>query len=223
MSIVFGVPFIGPIPSSNYHAWRYGYQVDRVILHHMDGSFAAANSIFNMTHGTSAHYGIRLDGYAGCWVDEDHTCYAAGGSLSAPSWIPHVNERSINIEHEDLAQDKLSSFTFSEELYDTSALMVADICARHAIPIDRDHIIRHNEASSTVCSGGLDIDLIVRRAKMLEQMAKDIARVRQILEARETIPLVARLQRGLDVEYDDGRKFDPASKPLDARVIAPHP
>lgn len=51
-------------------------------------------------------------------------------------------------------------------LYETSANLVADICNRYGIPVDRNHIKKHSEVSlkPTACPAALDIDRIVRRA-----------------------------------------------------------
>ncbi len=45
------------------------------------------------------------------------------------------------------------------------ARLVADICKRYGIPLDRKHVLGHNEVTATACPGGLDVDEVVRLAK----------------------------------------------------------
>lgn len=70
-----------------------------------------------------------------------------------------MNQRSIGIEH-----DATTEHVASEETYKTSAELIADICRRYAIPLDREHIIKHSEVKATQCPGTLDIDRLIRMA-----------------------------------------------------------
>jgi hypothetical protein len=45
--------------------------------------------------------------------------------------------------------------------------LVADICRRYNIPLDREHIRLHNEYRATQCPGSLDVDRIIELAKAL--------------------------------------------------------
>ena len=77
-----------------------------------------------------------------------------------------VNRESIGIEHEGgwLLEDKRSRQKPSSETHATSAKLVADICKRYGIPIDRNHIKLHKEYRATACPGSLDVDWIIQAA-----------------------------------------------------------
>lgn len=53
-----------------------------------------------------------------------------------------MNQTSVGIEHEGYVDD---SSWFTPELYDGSARLTAYLCGRYGIPIDRTHVIGHNE------------------------------------------------------------------------------
>jgi peptidoglycan hydrolase-like protein with peptidoglycan-binding domain len=52
---------------------------------------------------------------------------------------------------------------------ENSAKLVAEICKRRGIPIDRAHIKGHNEmpGCATACPGGLSVDWVVDRARQI--------------------------------------------------------
>jgi len=127
--------------------------ITMVVLHWFGmGTLEGANATFQKPSGTSAHYGIS-DTRVWQWVKEEHVAYHAGNYV--------VNQKSIGIEH-DANPDKL----LSEASYQTSGRLVAEICKRYNIPLDRTHIIKHSEVPrNTQCSGSIDIDKIIRIAK----------------------------------------------------------
>lgn len=130
--------------------------IDRVIIHTMDGTWEGAAARFdNPTSQVSAHYGVKLDGTLIHWLEEFNTAYHAGDYA--------MNQRSIGIEHEDGAD---YNGVRPDVLYTESAKLVRDICQFYNIPIDRQHILKHNEVSDapTGCPDALDIDRIVTEA-----------------------------------------------------------
>lgn len=130
---------------------------DMIVLHSMAGSVAGSTAHFqNPNTIPSAQYGIGLDGSITQWLPEDVTAYHANNYS--------VNQRSIGIEHEDLGNNKMVR---TDVLYETSAQLVADIAKFYGIPLDREHVKKHNEITSTECPGTLDIDRIINRAKQL--------------------------------------------------------
>ena len=136
--------------------------IDRVIIHTMVGTWQGAAARFdNPTAGVSAHYGVKLDGTYIHWLEEYNTAYHAGD-------YP-MNQRSIGIEHEDNWNGKPPEPTRPDVLYAASAKLVADICKFYNIPIDRSHILKHNEVSDkpTGCPDALDIDRIVKQAQAI--------------------------------------------------------
>lgn len=139
-------------------------QIDRIVLHSIAGNIQGATSVFtNDNFNTSCHYGVGLDGKKYQWVSESATAYHAG--------VYAYNQRSIGIEHED---NNKGDQPRTEDLYKSSAELVADICTFYNIPIDREHIVTHNEVfelsnagKTTQCPTKLDVTRIVRDAQRI--------------------------------------------------------
>jgi hypothetical protein len=133
--------------------------INKIVIHTMVGTVQGAASRFaNYGSGNgpaSAHYGVGYDGKLYHWLEEYFTAYHAGNYS--------VNQSSIGIEHEDMGK---YNDPRPDALYKTSATLVRDICMYYAIPIDRQHILKHSEVSQlgTACPDSLDIDRIVREA-----------------------------------------------------------
>lgn len=138
--------------------------IDRVVIHTMVGTWQGAAARFaNSTQQVSAHYGVKLDGGLIHWLEETFTAYHAGNYV--------MNQRSIGIEHEDGGD---YNGVRPDVLYESSAKLVADICTFYNIPIDRNHIIKHNQVIATGCPDALDVDRIVNRAKDIANPPKSI-------------------------------------------------
>ncbi|MFD3663397.1 N-acetylmuramoyl-L-alanine amidase [Streptomyces sp. NPDC058659] len=115
------------------------YGIDRVVIHVVQGSYATALKVFkNPWHGAATHYVVRKDGHVAQMIRELDVAFHAGNR--------DMNERSIGIEHEGFV-DRPQDFTAA--MYAGSARLTADICARHGIPVDREHIIGHVEVEGT--------------------------------------------------------------------------
>ena len=75
----------------NFTEGREGTAVDRIVIHYIVGTLAAADTTFSDPNsGVSAHYGIG-EGEIHQFVDEANTAWHAG------DW--NFNLRSIGIEH----------------------------------------------------------------------------------------------------------------------------
>ncbi|MFE8936669.1 N-acetylmuramoyl-L-alanine amidase [Streptomyces sp. NPDC000963] len=115
------------------------YTIDRVVIHVVQGSYATALRVFkNPGHGAAAHYVVRKDGHVAQMIRELDVAFHAGNRS--------MNERSIGIEHEGFV-DRPKDFTAA--MYEGSARLTADICARYGIPVDREHVIGHVEVEGT--------------------------------------------------------------------------
>ena len=130
-----------PASEKNYTTGR-GKAIDRVVLHVTGGSFqSAVNTFQNSANQVSAHYLIRSsDGHIGQLVSELNTAWHAG------SW--DTNQRSIGIEHEAV---KGKPAYLTNAMLNSSVKLVADICKRHNISPDGQHIIFHREVKNTEC------------------------------------------------------------------------
>jgi N-acetyl-anhydromuramyl-L-alanine amidase AmpD len=115
-------------PSSN--------PVNKIVVHVTQGSWSGALSWFNDSKAkASAHYTVRSsDGFVGQSVREKDIAWHAG------NWS--YNQTSIGIEHEGYVSD---SKWFTEAMYVSSAKLSAHLAKKYDIPIDRDHIIGHDE------------------------------------------------------------------------------
>ncbi|WP_406409103.1 N-acetylmuramoyl-L-alanine amidase [Streptomyces halstedii] len=115
------------------------YAVDRVIIHVTQGSYASAVRVFqDPSHRAASHYIVGKDGRVTQMIRELDVAYHAGNRS--------FNERSVGIEHEGFV-DRPQDFT--REMYESSARLTASICARHGIPVDREHVIGHVEVPGT--------------------------------------------------------------------------
>ncbi len=126
-------------PLGNYGTGRAG-AIDMVIIHDTEGSYISAIDRFlDPSQGVSAHYTFRSsDGDVTQCVHEADTGYHAGNL--------RYNQRSIGIEHEGFAAHPQQWYT--DTMLQASAQLVADICRRYGIPVDRQHIIGHAEVPS---------------------------------------------------------------------------
>ncbi|GAA2976546.1 MULTISPECIES: N-acetylmuramoyl-L-alanine amidase [Streptomyces] len=115
------------------------YDVDRVIIHVTQGSYASAVKVFqDPAHQAATHYIVGQDGGVTQMIRELDVAYHAGNRS--------FNERSVGIEHEGFV-DRPQDFTTA--MYESSARLTASICARYGIPVDREHIIGHVEVPGT--------------------------------------------------------------------------
>ncbi len=134
-----GISYI-PYPASpnNYtRAYRpYSHRINKIIIHVAQGSWSSAINWFqNPRSRVSAHYVVRSwDGFIGKTVLRKNIAWHAG------NWS--YNQTSIGIEHEGYVNNP---GWFTEAMYDSSARLSAYICKRYGIPVDRAHILGHNE------------------------------------------------------------------------------
>ncbi|WP_371626054.1 N-acetylmuramoyl-L-alanine amidase [Streptomyces sp. NBC_01116] len=115
------------------------FTVDRVIIHVTQGSFASAVKVFqDPAHQAATHYIVGQDGRVVQMIRELDVAYQAGNRA--------YNERGVGIEHEGFV-DRPKDLT--KAMYESSARLTASICARHGIPVDREHVIGHVEVPGT--------------------------------------------------------------------------
>ena len=154
-------------PESNFRKGRpFGLRPEAIVVHIMDGSFAAGESVFrNPETQKSAHYGISRDGEVHQYVNESDTAFHAGIVVN-PSWPllkPRINPNfyTIGIEHEGRPDE-----IWPEPQLSASASLIKDIGERWKIPLDVSHVIRHHEirASKTCPGNWVQIGELLKRA-----------------------------------------------------------
>lgn len=116
-------------------------KIDYIIIHDTEGTYNSAiswfqNSLFaNPPVYVSANYVIRSsDGAVTEMVHPGDVAWQAG------DW--YVNMHSIGIEHEGIAANGAAWYT--EAMYRSSATLVSYLAAKYHIPLDREHILGHD-------------------------------------------------------------------------------
>ena len=119
----------------NHDIGRDGASIDYIVIHYTAISYARTLKAFNQSgNEVSAHYVIRSDGHIAQLVGEADTAWHAGNE--------YFNDHSVGIEIERSYE---SNPEFTPEEYYAAAALVCAIAARHDIPLDRAHVIGHNE------------------------------------------------------------------------------
>jgi N-acetylmuramoyl-L-alanine amidase CwlA len=154
---------------NNYTNGRFGYSIKRIVLHTYGGGGRSLFNWFNApTTQASAHYAIFKDGNGEQYVEDGNMAWHAG--TVAGGGLPNNNWESIGIEHQDDGNPGDSVRT--NELYEASAQLVADLCRRHGVPCRllsegqkwSSGIALHNYYANKSCPGGLNAQRIVNRA-----------------------------------------------------------
>jgi hypothetical protein len=117
------------------------FDINKIVIHVAQGSYSATIGWFkDCAAKASAHYVVgRRGGVAQCVRDEDIAWHAG--------WW-NTNKHSIGIEHAGYINNPNS---FTRRMYHASARLSAWCCKKHRIPVDRRHIIGHNQVPG--CSG----------------------------------------------------------------------
>jgi len=120
---------------TNYWEGRDGASIDYIVIHYTDISYAHTLRAFSiLASDVSAHYVIRGDGHIAQIVFEADTAWHSGNY--------YYNVHSIGIE---LELDRVTNPVFTAEQYYAGAALVCAIAERQGMPLDRDHVIGHNE------------------------------------------------------------------------------
>ncbi|WP_055585241.1 N-acetylmuramoyl-L-alanine amidase, partial [Peterkaempfera griseoplana] len=124
-----------------------GMRIDSIVIHDTESSYDSAVTSFQQPGGGSAHYVIRAsDGAVTQMVPTKDLSFHAGNYSD--------NMHSIGIEQEGFAAQ--GGTWYSPTVYETMADLVKYLSARFGIPLDRQHIIGHDNVvgpSSALVSG----------------------------------------------------------------------
>lgn len=127
-----------PASSANYTSANRPYSgpINKIVIHVTESSYASALNWFqNPNAQASVQYVVRSsDGQITQMVHNKDIAWHSG------NW-PY-NQTSIGIEHEGYTSNPA---WFTDAMYRSSAQLVAYLCNKYHIPIDRQHIIGHNE------------------------------------------------------------------------------
>ncbi|MEU2622134.1 N-acetylmuramoyl-L-alanine amidase [Streptomyces sp. NPDC007157] len=124
-----------------------GIRIDSIVIHDTESSYDAAITTFEQAGGAAAHYVMRSsDGAVTQMVPTKDLAFHAGNYST--------NMHSIGIEHEGYAAHGATWYT--EAQYEATAELVKYLAARFDIPLDRQHIIGHDNVAgpkSSLVSG----------------------------------------------------------------------
>jgi N-acetylmuramoyl-L-alanine amidase len=135
-----------PAASCNYtNSHREAsYDIRKIVIHVAEGSYSSTIGWFqNCAAGSSAHYVVGRRGGVAQSVRDEDIAWQAGW------WA--TNKHSIGIEHAGYTNNPNS---FTRRMYRASARLSARCCKKYRIPIDRSHIIGHNQVPGCSYSGG---------------------------------------------------------------------
>jgi hypothetical protein len=127
--------------SNRTNANRGAAKIDLIVIHVAQGSFSGTIAWFqNPSADVSAHYVVSRGGRVAQCVHNEDIAWHAG------HW--RTNTKSIGLEHAGYIGNPRS---FTRRMYRSSARLSAYLCRRYNIPVDRRHIIGHNQVPG--CSG----------------------------------------------------------------------
>lgn len=151
-------------------SWEQLYPPEYVMIHFCSAVVNHPEDPYNMEYvrqtfidaDVSIHYIIDRDGTVYCYIPEDRTAWHAGVGQWAgdEKYTNKMNLYSIGIElvgigsAEDMSlymtnaqYNKLdkSLLGFTDAQYEALSALVTDICQRNDIPMDREHVIGHED------------------------------------------------------------------------------
>ncbi|MFX4292746.1 N-acetylmuramoyl-L-alanine amidase [Streptomyces bohaiensis] len=110
-------------------------RVRHIVVHDMEGYFDPSVSLVQDPTWASWQYSLRAsDGHVAQHVPARDVAWHAG------NW--YVNATSIGLEHEGFLREPGTWYT--EAMYRASARLVRYLAERHDIPLDRHHVIGHD-------------------------------------------------------------------------------
>ena len=137
-----------PAPYEKYgeEYWEYGnhdlanrprdMKIDYIVIHDTEASWRTTLALVQDPTYVSWHYSLRSsDGLIAQHVRHNDVAWHAG------NW--YVNMHSIGLEHEGVAED--GALWYTEAMYRTSARLVRYLANLYDIPLDRGHIIGHDQ------------------------------------------------------------------------------
>jgi hypothetical protein len=115
-------------------------KIKYIVIHDTEGSYAGTINMVKDPTYVSWHYTLRsVDGHVAQHVRTKDVAWHAG------NW--YVNAKAIGLEHEGFAAQ---GTWYTEAMYRSSAKLVRYLALRYGVPLDRQHIIGHDNVPGTV-------------------------------------------------------------------------
>ena len=127
--------------------WSSGYGHKFAVVHTMQGYYLTGIGwMRSCANTTSAHYAVCSDGDDAPAGEISQMVYESLYAWHAVCW----NQHSLGVEHEGFVSNPA---WYTEPMYQASAGLFAHFADAHGFPKDRNHIVGHNEKSSSAwCS-----------------------------------------------------------------------
>jgi len=110
--------------------------IEYIVIHDTEATYDTTLQLVSDPTYVSWQYSLRsVDGHIAQHVDNSDVAWHAG------NW--YVNMHSIGLEHEGFAARGAAWYT--EAMYQTSATLVRYLAAKYGVPLDRGHIIGHDQ------------------------------------------------------------------------------
>ncbi|OEV03014.1 N-acetylmuramoyl-L-alanine amidase [Streptomyces oceani] len=117
--------------------------IDYIVVHDTEERWKKTLDLVQDPKYVSWHYTLRSsDGHVAQHVRTKDTAWHAG------NW--YVNSKSVGLEHEGFLAEPDAWFT--EAMYRSSARLVKHLARKYDIPLDRQHILGHDNVPGTVTS-----------------------------------------------------------------------
>lgn len=117
-------------------------KIEYIVIHDTEATWATTLQLVQDPTYVSWHYSLRsVDGHIAQHVKAKDVGWHAG------NW--YVNAKSIGLEHEGFAAE---GTWYTEAMYRTSAKLVRHLALRLGIPLDRNHIIGHDNVPGTTAA-----------------------------------------------------------------------
>ncbi|WP_055587504.1 N-acetylmuramoyl-L-alanine amidase [Peterkaempfera griseoplana] len=126
-------------------------QIDYIVIHDTEASWDTTLKLVQDPTYLGWHYSIRsADGHVDEHIQPRNVGWHAG------NW--DINARSVGIEHEGFLASGGTWYT--EAMYRSSARLVRYLAQRYDIPLDRQHILGHDNVPGPTASsvGGMHLD-----------------------------------------------------------------
>jgi N-acetyl-anhydromuramyl-L-alanine amidase AmpD len=144
-----------PAPYEQYGSDEYSYgnhdlanreknmDIDYIVIHDTEASWDTTLDLVTRPTYLAWNYSLRSsDGHIAQHVDNKNVGWHAG------NW--YMNMHSIGLEHEGFAAQGASWYT--ESMYQTSSELVRYLARKYDVPLDRAHIIGHDQIPGTTAA-----------------------------------------------------------------------
>ncbi|NSC20484.1 N-acetylmuramoyl-L-alanine amidase [Streptomyces albus subsp. chlorinus] len=122
----------------------FSQKIDYIVVHDTEATYETTLGLVSDPTYVSWNYTLRAsDGHIAQHVRTKDAAWHAG------NW--YVNSTSVGLEHEGFLTDPDAWFT--EAMYRSSARLVRYLAAKYDIPLDRQHVLGHDNVPASTASG----------------------------------------------------------------------